>query len=68
MAAAEVGNDVRGGGANGGCEAFTFERELEVGAEAGKEGERRVLGIGGSSRAGGGRVGDGALFFFFFGC
>lgn len=52
MAAAEGRNDIHGSGADGGCEGFAFVRELQVGAEAGEEGERGRLGFGG------GRGGD----------
>lgn len=58
MAATEVGNDVHGSGADGGCEGFAFVSELEVGAEAGEEGDRGVLGVGCGNRVGGGRGGD----------
>lgn len=59
VAAVEVGDDVRGSGAQCGCKGFAFVRELKVGAEVGQEGERGGLGFGGS-RGGGGRGGDGA--------
>lgn len=57
MAAAEGWDDVHGSGADGGCQGFAFVRELQVGAEAGEEGERGRLGFGGS-RGGGGRDAD----------
>lgn len=57
MAAAEGWDDFHGSGADGGCEELALVRELQVGAEAGEEGERGRLGFG-DSRGGGGRRGD----------
>lgn len=61
MAAAEGWDDFYGSGADSGCEGLAFVRELQVGAEAGEEGERGRPDFG-ACRGGGGRGGDRALF------